>query len=39
MKEEYNKDMESLRKMNNTEILAIKNQIKNTVENHSNRLK
>jgi hypothetical protein len=41
MKEEFNKDMENLRKKNQTEILEIKspfNQIKNTVEWHSNRL-
>jgi hypothetical protein len=41
MKEEYNKDMESVRKKNQTEILGIKiplNQIKSTVESYSSRL-
>jgi DNA repair ATPase RecN len=40
MKEEFNKDMESLKK-NQTEILEIRSalkQIKNTVESHSCRL-
>jgi hypothetical protein len=38
MKEEMNKDMENLRKNNQTEILKIKiplNQIQKTVEGHS----
>jgi Na+/phosphate symporter len=38
MKEEYNKDMESLRKKNQTEILELKsplNQLKSTVERYS----
>jgi hypothetical protein len=42
MKEQLNKDMENLRKKNQTEILEIKshfNQIKNKVESHSIRLK
>jgi hypothetical protein len=37
MKEEFNKNMENLRKKNQTEILEIKsslNQIKNRVESH-----
>jgi chromosome segregation ATPase len=41
MKEEFNKDMESDRKKNQTEILETKNslnQINNTVETHSSRL-
>jgi type VI protein secretion system component VasA len=41
MKKEFNKDMENLRKKNQTEILEIKislNQTKNTVESHSSRL-
>jgi phage shock protein A len=41
MKEEFNKDMENLRKKNQTETLEIKsslNQIKNTGESHSSRL-
>jgi hypothetical protein len=41
IKEENNKDMESLRKNYQAEILEIKSslsQIKNTVESHSNRL-
>jgi hypothetical protein len=41
IKEELNKDMESLRKKNQTEILEIKSpfsQTKNTVEAHSSRL-
>jgi cell division protein FtsB len=41
MKEELNKDMENLRRKNQTEIQEIKNlsnQIKSTVEGHSNRL-
>jgi hypothetical protein len=41
VKEELNKDMENLRKKNQTEILEIKSpfsQTKNTVEGHSSRL-
>jgi uncharacterized protein Yka (UPF0111/DUF47 family) len=41
MKEALNKDMENLRKKNQTKILERKstfNQIKNTVEGHSSRL-
>jgi hypothetical protein len=41
MKEELNKDMETLRKKNKSEILETKclfSQIKNIVEGHSNRL-
>jgi hypothetical protein len=41
MKEEFNKDIENLKKKNQTEIPEIKrplNQIKNTVESHSSRL-
>jgi hypothetical protein len=41
MKEGLNKDMENLRKKNQTEILEIKStysQMKNTVEGHSSRL-
>jgi hypothetical protein len=41
MKEEFNKDMENLRKKNQTEILEIKsslNQIKNIGKSHSSRL-
>jgi hypothetical protein len=41
MKEEFNKDMESLRKNNQIETLEIKtslSQIKNTVGSHSSRL-
>jgi hypothetical protein len=41
-KEELNKDMENLRKKKQAEILKIKsslNQIKNTVERRSSRLK
>jgi hypothetical protein len=40
IKEELNKDMENLRKRNQTEILEIKtpfSQTKNTVEGHSSR--
>jgi hypothetical protein len=40
-KEELSKDMENLRKKNQTEILEIKNpfsQAKTTVEGHSSRL-
>jgi hypothetical protein len=39
MKEEFNKDMENLRKKIQTKILEIKipfNELKNTVEGHSN---
>jgi chromosome segregation ATPase len=42
MKEELNKDMENLRKKNQTKILEIKtpfSQIKHTVQGHSSRLK
>jgi hypothetical protein len=41
MKEGYNKDLENLRKENQTENLEIKsllNQIKNTVESNTNKL-
>jgi hypothetical protein len=41
IKEELNKDMENLRKKNQTEILVIKSlfsQTKHTVEGHSSRL-
>jgi chromosome segregation ATPase len=41
IKEELNKEMENLRKKNQTEILEIKSpisQTKNTVESHSSRL-
>jgi hypothetical protein len=42
MKEEFNKDMESLRKKNQAEILEIKKLLKinfkKTVESHSRRL-
>jgi hypothetical protein len=41
MKEELNKDVENLRKKNDTEILEIKStfsQIKNRVEGHISRL-
>jgi hypothetical protein len=41
IKEELNKDMENLRKKNQTEILEIKSpfsQTKSTVEGHYNRL-
>jgi hypothetical protein len=41
MKEEFNKDMENLRKKSQPETLGIKislNQIKNTGESHSSRL-
>jgi chromosome segregation ATPase len=41
IKEELNKDMENLRKKNQTEIMDIKSpfsQSKNTVEGHSSRL-
>jgi hypothetical protein len=41
MKEDFNKDMENLRKKNQTDYLEIKiplTQIKNTVESHSSRL-
>jgi hypothetical protein len=41
IKKELNKDMENLRKNNQTEILEIKSsvsQTKNTVEGHSSRL-
>jgi hypothetical protein len=41
MKEDFNKDMENLRKKNQTETLEIKislNQIKNTRESNSSRL-
>jgi hypothetical protein len=41
MKEEFNKDMENLRKKNQMEILEIKsslNQIKNSAEIYSRRL-
>jgi hypothetical protein len=41
MKEKFNKDMENLRKKNQTEMLEIKsslNLIKNTEESHSSRL-
>jgi hypothetical protein len=41
IKEELNKDMENLRKNNQSEILEIKSpfsQTKNTVEGHSSRL-
>jgi predicted nucleic acid-binding Zn-ribbon protein len=41
IKERLNKDMENLRKKNQTEMLEIKSpfsQIKNTVEGHSSRL-
>jgi chromosome segregation ATPase len=41
IKEELNKEMENLRKKNQTEILEIKSpisQTKNTVESHSTRL-
>jgi chromosome segregation ATPase len=41
MKEEFNTDMESLRKSDQSEILQIKssiNQIKNTVESYASRL-
>jgi hypothetical protein len=41
MKEEFNKDMENLRKKIQTEVLEIKsslNQIRNTGESHSSRL-
>jgi chromosome segregation ATPase len=41
IKEEFNKDTESLKQKNQTEILEIKSslsQIKNIVESHSSRL-
>jgi chromosome segregation ATPase len=41
IKEELNKDLENLRRKNQTEILEIKSaysQTKNTVEGHANRL-
>jgi hypothetical protein len=41
IKEDLNKDMENLRKKNQTEILEMKSpfsQTKNTVEGHSKRL-
>jgi hypothetical protein len=41
LKEEYNEDMESLRKKNQTEILEVKYplyQIKSTIESYSIRL-
>jgi archaellum component FlaC len=42
MKEEFNKDMESLKKQNQTENWEIKgsslSRIKNTIESHSSRM-